>query len=117
MRFRHALVVDDEPASRAVLQHILELGGLSVDAVASGRAGLERIREDHPDLVVTDIRMPGLTGVEMATRVHEDEGEDPVLVAVTRHPEDVAGTDVFDLVLRKPVSPSRLLAWLADERA
>lgn len=116
MRFRRALVVDDEPGSRAVLKHILELGGLLVDAVSNGRAGLERIREDHPDLVVTDIRMPGITGVEMATRVHEDEGDDPVMVAVTRHPEDVEGTDVFDLVLRKPVSPARFLAWLADGR-
>ncbi|HSM06266.1 MAG TPA: response regulator [Longimicrobiales bacterium] len=116
MRFRRALVVDDEPGSRAVLKHILELGGLLVDAVSNGRAGLKRIREDHPDLVVTDIRMPGITGVEMATRVHEDEGDHPVMVAVTRHPEDVEGKEVFDLVLRKPVSPARFLAWLADRR-
>jgi two-component system response regulator MprA len=114
MRFDRALVVDDEPGSRAVLKHILELGGLSVEAVSSGRAALERIRAHHPDLVVTDIRMPGITGVQMAIRVREEGGEVPTLVAVTRHPEDVTDPDVFALVLRKPVSPSRLLAWLRD---
>ncbi len=115
MRFSSALVVDDEPGSRAVLKHILELGGLSVDAVSNGQAALERIRAEHPDLVVTDIRMPGITGVQMAARVHQIEDEVPTLVAVTRHPEDVTDPDVFALVLRKPVSPSRLLAWLRDE--
>jgi len=112
------LVVDDEPGSRAVLKHLLELAGLgSVDAVASGRAALERIGDVHPDLVVTDIRMPGITGLEMATRVQKQGRTDgPVLVAVTRHPEDVEGTDVFDLVLKKPVSPSGLVAWLHREQ-
>jgi CheY-like chemotaxis protein len=115
MRFSRALVVDDEPGSRAVLKHILELGGLSVETVPDGRAALQRIRSEHPDLVVTDIRMPGITGVEMAARVHRDEEEVPTLVAVTRHPEDVTDPDAFALVLRKPVSPSRLLAWLREE--
>lgn len=110
-------MVDDEPGSRAVLTHILELAGLAVvDAVANGRAALDRIRSTRPDLVVTDIRMPGITGVEVAIRIQEEgRPNGPTLVAVTRHPEDVGNTDVFDLVLQKPVSPSRLIEWLRGD--
>lgn len=116
MRFDDALVVDDEAASRAVLRHVLEVGGLEVSEAADGRRGLALARERAPDLVVTDIRMPGLSGTEMAARIRKDPSlAHAALVAVTRHPEDArnGGDDsLFDLVLRKPVAVQRFWRWL-----
>lgn len=115
MRFERAVVVDDEPASRAVMRHVLEAVGLTVGVADSGERGLELVLSDDVDVVVTDIRMPGIGGVEMATRLLEARGEDcPSMIAVTRHPEDVPKPGPFDLVLRKPVSPARLHRWLRE---
>lgn len=113
MRFERAVVVDDEPVSRAVLRHVLEVGGMAVSVAEDGGRGLELIRSEKPDLVVTDLHMPGIGGVEMASRAHAEQGSAcPPLIAVTRHPEDAEGLGLFDLVLRKPVSPARLYGWI-----
>ena len=116
MRFERVLLVDDEPGSRAVLRHVLEVAGLEVLEASDGEEGLEMVRQEAPDLVVTDIRMPNLSGREMGQRIRENpERADVALVAVTRHPEEARngdGTSVFDLVLRKPVSASRLWRFL-----
>lgn len=115
MRFELALVVDDEPGSRSVLRHVLELGGLEVAEAPDGRRGLEMARSLEPDLVVTDIRMPGLTGRQLAGRIRSEPALSEVaVVAVTRHPEDARNErdGLFDLVLRKPLSATRLWRWL-----
>lgn len=112
MRFRTAVVVDDEAGSRAVIRHVLELSGLEVVVAEDGDSGLALIREASPDLVVTDIRMPGPSGVEMVRQLRQDPGEQPVVVAVTSHPQDVQADGLFALVMRKPVSAARLLEWL-----
>jgi twitching motility two-component system response regulator PilH len=115
MRFERAVVVDDEPASRAVLRHVLEILGISVAVAESGEEGLELALAGEVDVVVTDLLMPGMGGVGLAARLHEEWGpERPPLIAVTRHPEDASRSGLFDLVLRKPVSPGRLLGWLQD---
>jgi len=115
MRFERAVVVDDEPVSRDVLRHVLEAIGLRVGVAESGEQGLELILAADVDVVVTDIRMPGIGGMGMATRLHEAKGSDrPSLIAVTRHPEEVSEQGLFDLILPKPVSPTRLYRWLEE---
>lgn len=113
MKFERVLVVDDEPASRSVLRHALELLGLDVSVAESGERGLEVVLEGGVDVVVTDLRMPGIGGLGLATRIVEKKGSDsPSLIAVTRHPEDASRSGLFDLVLRKPPSLHRLRRWL-----
>jgi CheY-like chemotaxis protein len=113
MRFETALVVDDDPASRTVLRHLLELLGIRVMEAADGVEGLKRVHADAPELVVTDIRMPGMTGLELAEHLRNDgDGGAIQVVAVTRHPGDVRGSDLFDLILPKPVRASVLKSWI-----
>lgn len=113
MRFETALVVDDEPVSREILRHILEIAGLDVTEAPNGQVGLALALEETPDLVVTDLRMPGMNGVELASRLRKSQGLEGVsVVAVTRTPEDAAELRLFDLVLQKPVSTARLRAWV-----
>ena len=59
------LVVDDEEANRLALERILAREGFSVLHAADGRQALERIRSDAPDLMLTDLKMPGMTGLEL----------------------------------------------------
>ena len=67
------LVVDDDPNSRALCSINLLLEGLEVLEAEDGRRGLARARLDNPDLVVTDVAMPGLNGFELAEALRLDE--------------------------------------------
>jgi two-component system LytT family response regulator/two-component system response regulator LytT len=93
-----AVVVDDEQLAREELCYLLGLvGGVQVVGQASdGLEALDVIDQQHPDLVMLDIQMPGLTGFEVARRLVENGGE-PQLVFVT----------AFDHLL-KPVESERL---------
>jgi CheY-like chemotaxis protein len=58
------LLVDDDAALRAMLLEMLELAGHRVREAADGRAALELYRAERPDLVLTDLVMPGMEGIE-----------------------------------------------------
>lgn len=67
------LVVDDDAAVRLVCAINLEAEGLCVLEAADGLDGLEQARRERPDLVLTDVRMPGLDGFQLAERLRRDE--------------------------------------------
>jgi CheY-like chemotaxis protein len=67
------LVVDDDSNSRALCSINLLLEGLEVLEAEDGRRGLVRARLETPDLVVTDVAMPGLNGFELAEALRRDE--------------------------------------------
>lgn len=82
----HVLVVEDAPVARELLLGILRSLGLRVSDAADGREGLARARADVPDLVLTDVEMPFLNGLEMIAEMRNDPTlrEVPVLVLTTR---------------------------------
>ncbi|MEQ1565360.1 MAG: sigma-54 dependent transcriptional regulator [Myxococcota bacterium] len=59
------LVVDDDEANRVTLERILSREGYRVVHADSGRAAMERLREDRVDLVLTDLKMPGMSGIDL----------------------------------------------------
>jgi CheY-like chemotaxis protein len=67
------LVVDDDPAIRTLCSINLRRAGLEVLEAEDGMHGLERALADRPDFVVLDVMLPGLDGLELATRLHGDE--------------------------------------------
>jgi CheY-like chemotaxis protein len=66
------LVVDDMPDTRRLMRRVLERASLAVIEAEDGTAGLAAIREHRPDAVVLDLRMPGLSGFEVARAVRAD---------------------------------------------
>lgn len=107
-----ALVVDDDPGMRAVLRHLLELEGWAVEEAADGPSALEAWRHHRPDLVLTDLEMPRMTGEELARRLREDGVGGAPVVAISRRAPEAGAGDLFDGVLRKPVTLRELRSWL-----
>ena len=68
------LVVDDMPDTRRLMRRVLELAGMFVIEAGSGEAALEQIVTARPALVVLDLRLPGMSGLEVArwVRAHAD---------------------------------------------
>ncbi len=75
-----ALVVDDERKMRRVLQMLLERMGIESVAADSAEEALALVEREQVDLVLTDLRMPGMSGIELLTRVHEADPDVPVIV-------------------------------------
>jgi two-component system response regulator HydG len=78
-----ALVVDDEAGIRAALKQLLSAKGYEVDVAEDGAAALERIAELTPDVVVTDLDMPRMGGMELLKELRQRDGELPVIVATS----------------------------------
>ena len=66
------LIVDDDAATRMLCSVNLQLEGLRVLEAADGRHGLARAQDEQPDLVLTDVMMPGLDGFELAEALRRD---------------------------------------------
>ena len=78
----YVLVVDDEGAIRYSITKTLQRVGYHVEAAASGEEALEMMKTQNYDVVLTDIRMPGLTGVELLRRIKE-QAPDAVVILLT----------------------------------
>lgn len=104
------LLVDDEPDLIELLQYALETEGLRVVTARDGVEGLKVAQAERPDVLVVDIMMPRMDGVEMTARVREDANLrlTPILMLTARTDErdEIAGLDAgADDYLPKPVSP------------
>lgn len=80
MMQQRILVVDDDSAVTSVLKRGLSYEGYAVDTAASGEAGLAIARERTPDLVILDIMMPGIDGLEVLRRLRAVDSHLPVLL-------------------------------------
>jgi DNA-binding NtrC family response regulator len=75
------LVVDDDADAREMLSAVLTQAGYDVDAAEDGFAALAHVSRYRPDLVLTDLRMPGMTGVDLLQRIRRVHGDVPVIIA------------------------------------
>jgi len=111
-RSLHVLTIEDDQDGREVLREMLEARGHRVEAAADGAEGIAEAARAPPDLVLTDLGLPGMDGFEVARRLRAACSPVPYLVALTGHglPEDRRRTrDAgFDDHLVKPVDVTLL---------
>ncbi|WP_055585362.1 response regulator transcription factor [Peterkaempfera griseoplana] len=109
------LVVDDDPAILRSLQRGLRLSGFTVTAAAGGRTALAALRDTRPDVVVLDISMPDLDGIEVCRALREQGDDTPVLMlsALDEVADRVAGLQAGgDDYLVKPFALQELVLRL-----
>jgi len=115
---RRVLVVDDDDDNRALLIDMLRRLGLDSCEAANGSACLDSVESQAPDLVLLDMAMPEMDGLETARRLRRlpDFGQTPI-IAVSAHAsaDDIAeaGNAGVNVFLSKPVDIKRLMAQLA----
>jgi two-component system response regulator MprA len=109
------LVVDDDPELRAALSRALTVDGYTVSAVSNGAKALEAVPELAPDVLVLDVMMPVLGGLEVCRRLRARGDRTPILVLTARDQvgDRVAGLDAgADDYLAKPFALEELRARL-----
>ncbi len=110
------LVVDDDPNARLLVTTLLAHGGHCALEAASGGEGLELAREHQPDLVITDLSLPGMSGPQFLRELRADERTRTLRVALyTASAIDPAMRDFMQIygvasALPKPAEPRELLA-------
>jgi DNA-binding response OmpR family regulator len=114
------LVVDDEPAMRDMLQRLLERDGYAVECAADGAAGLARLNAGDVDLVLLDLMLPEIDGLEFCRQVRERQQERhvPIIVvtgsvnAADRRAGFAVGADDYVLKpFRTQALVDRVRAW------
>jgi len=107
------LVVEDDPAIAAGLQAAFTAEGYEVECVGEGRAGWERARRGDLALVILDIMLPGMSGLEITKKLREKDRRLPIILLTARVQEDdrVLGLELgADDYITKPFSLRELIA-------
>jgi DNA-binding response OmpR family regulator len=106
------LVVDDEPNIVGIVRDYLQHGGFAVLVASDGPTALRTARTGRPDLVVLDLGLPGLSGLDVARALRKD-GEVPIIMLTARSEETdkLVGLELgADDYITKPFSPKELVA-------
>ena len=106
------LVVDDDPDIHVLLGAILKDAGFGMTSALSGAEGLERLEAGAYDLVLTDVRMPGLDGLELLQRIHERCPGTPVVVMTAQNTSDNLIRSIRERAFAyfsKPFSPAAVV--------
>ena len=106
------LVVDDEPVARQSLSDILRLEGYAVNSVPNGQSAVEHVRTHPIDLMVVDLRMPGMDGLEVVQVVNQVSPETEIILLTafgsTESAISALRLRVHDYLL-KPAAPSQVV--------
>ena len=112
---KRALIVEDSRTIASIVRHYLQLEGFEVLVAPDGTVGLETARRERPRVIVTDVNMPGMSGLDMVRALRADAGTRDIAIlmltsdesAETEQQAMAAGADEYIL---KPVDPQRLAA-------
>jgi DNA-binding response OmpR family regulator len=115
MSGERVLAIEDESDILEVIQYNLEREGFNVVTSKNGEDGLELIREEHPDLVLLDLMLPDLDGLEVCRKIRSDQeiSQIPVIMVTAKDTESevVLGLGVgADDYVTKPFNPKELIA-------
>ena len=108
---RKVLVVDDDPVVGRSFDRVLSARGYAVITADNGQEALDKLRGENYDVVFTDIKMPGMSGIEVAERVKAIHPWLPVVIVTgygTEANEDRAEAAGVSGFLRKPLSPAMI---------
>ena len=109
------LLVEDDDDNRELMAEVLSTSGFEVVSASSGRDGLRSLSERSVDVIVTDVGMPGMGGLELATAAKQVAPSVPIIVVTGwAEREDIASARDVDAVLVKPVDPDVLAQAVSD---
>ena len=114
---KRILAVDDDESIRRILKVNLERGGYTIETAESGASALPLLLKNHYDLLISDVMMPEMDGLELLEHVRQspDLRKLPVILLTAQSSERditrayVKGTDLY---LTKPFDPNELRIWV-----
>ena len=104
-----ALIIEDDPQLNTIVSIALR-ADFEIESLTDGNAGLERLKQTIPNVVILDLNLPGVSGKEILRSIRADERLSKTRIILTTADERQAETlrEEADIILLKPVSPSQL---------
>ena len=117
MSIAKALIVDDEKNIRLTLSKCLQYMDVASDEAINGEEGLEKFNGSEYDLVILDLKMPGMGGLEVLKKIREEDKKTPVVIVTAHGTVDVA-VDAMKLgaadFMQKPFTPKEIQDIVRD---
>ena len=114
MKKLKVLIVEDNDDTRELYAFVMARAGFEAHKAVDSEAALEMLDECDPDLIITDIQMPNLSGIDLIRRIRADEKWThlPIIAMTAFSPDQLAHAAIHGAtrVLRKPFEPNRLLS-------
>lgn len=112
------LIVDDSASIREILRYSLEFKGYAIQEAQDGKEGWEMLQQQPFDLVISDLAMPNMNGVELLQKIRS-EHNNPDLPLILCTAEDVGGGEEYikkgaNRLIKKPLSPKELLEFVTE---
>jgi DNA-binding NtrC family response regulator len=108
------LVIDDDKEMRQSLEHLLSKAGLEIEALSDAMGVVRKLENMRPDVILSDVRMPGRSGLELLTDITSVDG--PPVVLISAHADIPMAVEAIQQgaysFLEKPFDPRRLLTIL-----
>lgn len=116
---KKVLIVDDEASLRLLISATLEDNDFEISEAEDGISGLEMARKYLPDLIILDMMMPGITGLEVCQKLKSDPVTSGIKILLLtakgqQRDRDAAWEAGVDFFLAKPFSPSKLLIMVNE---
>jgi diguanylate cyclase (GGDEF)-like protein len=105
-----AMIIEDDRDTVALFRHVLDFAGYKTEIILRGEKAIDRLKIAQPDIILLDLHLPGVSGMDILNFIKEDDRlkEIPVVI-ITGHAEMALGLNTqTDLVLLKPVSVDQL---------
>lgn len=112
------LLVEDDPLIYRMYQKLFELEGYEAEVAENGQEGLDKLKEYTPDVILLDIMMPTMNGVEMLTKLREDpKTKDTPVVVLTNMSDIRVSNEVFSKgatlsIVKSETEPDQVIAWI-----
>lgn len=113
---KNALVIEDDDDIRRLLEVVLEQSGFSVESVATGALGVDRLPAASPSLITVDLGLPDMSGLDVVERIRPQTSATIAVISARSSQKDrdaslTAGADAF---LTKPFRPRELRQWVRE---
>jgi diguanylate cyclase (GGDEF)-like protein len=109
-----ALIIEDERDVAALFRHVIDMSGYRTEVALHGQVAVERLSNSQPDLIILDLNLPGVSGIEILEMIQKDKRlRHTRVIVITAHAHIASGLPVQpDLVLLKPISVEQLTSFI-----
>jgi two-component system response regulator (stage 0 sporulation protein F) len=111
------MIIEDDEEMRSLLKDFFKEEGFETDSVSNGLDALQKLSTNHIDLIISDVRMPGLTGLDILPRIRRLKPETPIIIITAYGSEEVRRKSLergATAYLEKPIHLSTLRTLIRE---